>query len=214
MVYAQAQQDLFVIMINKKKCNGCYLEIGGGNAIEISNTYYLEKDFQWYGVIIDMNETYRREYEEFRPLAKYIISDARSVDYMSVLSELPKHIDYLQIDLEVYDRSTLDVLEKFDSFIFDIYKFGVVTFEHDIYRGDWFNTRQESRRIFEKHGYIRVFSDVQVFSGEKNQWYPFEDWYVHPDIIEQELICSLIQDPDNVQGIPCDDCTTILQRYL
>jgi FkbM family methyltransferase len=96
------------------------------------------------------------------------------------------NIDYLQIDLEVNNKSTLDVLNVFDSSIFDKYKFATVTFEHDIYTGDWFNTRNISREIFKKNGYILVFPDVIVYHG--NGYGPFEDWYVHPELVDMNFI--------------------------
>ena len=41
-----------------------------------------------------------------------------------------------------------------------------------------FNTRMASREIFSNKGYILVFSDV------RNGANAFEDWYVHPDLVD------------------------------
>lgn len=60
------------------------------------------------------------------------------------------------------------------------HRFAVITFEHDIYRGDHFHTRQKSRDIFEQHGYHRMFSDV----SDKAPMYEFEDWHVHPELVD------------------------------
>jgi hypothetical protein len=54
--------------------------------------------------------------------------------------------------------------------------------------GDHFNTREESRRIFESTGYVRVFSDV------KNKGFPYEDWYVHPELVDMEYIHKIQRD--------------------
>ena len=59
-------------------------------------------------------------------------------------------MDYLQIDLDVNNKSTLDTLMLLDQTVFDKYKFSTVTFENDIYTGDYFNTRELSREIFKK----------------------------------------------------------------
>ncbi len=61
-----------------------------------------------------------------------------------LLMDAPKNIDYLQIDLEVCNRSTLTTLELLDNTIFNEYKFATVTFEHYIYASDRFNTRLAS----------------------------------------------------------------------
>ena len=101
-------------------------------------------------------------------------------------NNFPTEIDYLQIDLDVNNSSTLNTLELLNNTVFDKYKFATVTFEHDIYTGNYFNTQQISRNIFAERGYILVFPDVSVFwEGEYKK---FEDWYVHPDLIDKELI--------------------------
>lgn len=68
----------------------------------------------------------------------------------------------------------------------DKYKFATVTFEHDIYRGDYFNTRNESRKLFKEKGYVLVFPDVK----DSNNM--FEDWYVHPSLVNMDRINKII----------------------
>lgn len=138
--------------------------------------------------MIERNNEFLPEYKKHRPSSIHIIEDATKIDYKKVLDEnnFPKVIDYLQIDLEVDNRSTLTTLELLDDTLFDNYTFAVVTFEHDIYRGDFFNTRIKSREIFKKRGYIPVFEDVElVGGGEINK---FEDWYIHPSCVDFEII--------------------------
>jgi hypothetical protein len=99
---------------------------------------------------------------------------------------MPLTFDYLQIDLETNNGSTIRTLQKLNIEIFDKYKFATVTFEHDIYRGNFYNTREISRKIFLDKGYILLFPDVKIFGeGFDN---PYEDWYVHPDLISSEII--------------------------
>ena len=95
-------------------------------------------------------------------------------------------MDYLQIDLDVNNRSTLDTLELLDRTVFDKTQFATVTFEHDIYTGNYFDTRNKSREIFTKRGYQLVFPDVSVFFNGANR--VFEDWYVHPDLVDMEYV--------------------------
>ena len=84
----------------------------------------------------------------------HVINDATKINYkeLFIKNDVPKNIDYLQIDLDVDNRSTLTTLEKFNDEVFDNYKFATVTFEHDIYTGNYFNTREESRKNFYKSG--------------------------------------------------------------
>ena len=95
------------------------------------------------------------------------------------------NLDYLQIDLDATNGSSLEALKLMDSTIFDTYKFATVTFEHDIWQGDCFDTRNVSRTIFDKRGYVRVFQDVT------NEGNPYEDWYVHPSLVNTRYIEEL-----------------------
>jgi hypothetical protein len=185
---SQALQDLFVISILKNKKNGYFLEIGANHPITGNNTYILEKEYGWKGLMIEYDSSFEQLYKDLRPNSIYRISDARLVDYRGILdtNAFPCNIDYLQIDLDVNNKSTLDTLLLLDNTCFDKYKFATITFEHDIYTGNYFNTREISREIFKKRGYELVFPDVAVFFG--GRYCPFEDWYVHPDLVDMDYV--------------------------
>jgi hypothetical protein len=180
----QAAQDYFVLACLKGKKNGTFLEIGSNDPVEINNTYFLERDHGWRGIMVEYMSFYLRYYQQFRPNSHWVIDDAQKVNYRKEIADagLPSDIDYLQIDLEVNNESTLNTLKALDADVMNTHRFAVVTFEHDIYTGDHFNTRAESRAIFERRGYVRVFSDVS------NDGNPYEDWYVHPDLVDMEYI--------------------------
>lgn len=187
---SQIGQDKFVLNILKQKRNGVFLEIGAGDAIAISNTYTLEKFYDWTGIMVEYEEQHLESYKKHRPNSMHIIQDATTVDYRSVLdaNKMPVNMDYLQIDLHVDTRSTLTALEILDRDVFDKYKFATVTFEHDIYTGNHFDTRETSRRIFRKRGYIPVFKDICGYTS----YIVFEDWYVHPDLVDMNYVNDLI----------------------
>lgn len=184
MFNSQASQDKFILSVLNNKKNGFFLEIGSNHPKYINNTYILEKEYDWKGIMVEYDSKWLDTYISERQNSYYIMNDATKIDYIKELQSYnaPKHIDYLQIDLEVNNRSTLTTLEILDKTVFNEYKFAVVTFEHDIYNGNFYDTRNSSRNIFDKNGYIRVFGDV------KNNNLPFEDWYVHPDIVDINFI--------------------------
>lgn len=190
MFFGQANQDKFVLNILKEKKNGYFLEIGSNHPININNSYLLETKYDWKGIMVEYDSSYLSLYKEHRPSSIHIINDARNIDYKSVFetNNMPVALDYLQIDLEANNGSTIQTLEKLDKDIFDTYKFAVVTFEHDIYHTNYANTRLASRDIFRKHGYICVFEDIN------NQGVnPYEDWYVHPDLVDMTYVNTLIE---------------------
>lgn len=197
MGYSQANQDTLAVLLTNHKKNGWYIEIGSNNPIECNNTYLMESQYQWKGILVEWDKQFLPMYQAYRPLAFPYIGDAAQFNYEDLLKKhgFPSEIDYLQIDLDADNRSTLTTLELFDKTVFDKYTFGVVTFEHDIYRGNFFNTQEESRKIFEKNGYKRIFSNVTVFY--ENMWCAFEDWYAHPKIVDEDLIHKIINHPEN-----------------
>jgi hypothetical protein len=185
---SQALQDLFVIHILKNKEGGTFVEIGSNHPIIGNNSCMLEKEYNWRGLMIEYDPSYEQLYKELRPNSIYRIGDARFIDFRGILdtNAFPSNIDYLQIDLDADNKSTLDTLVLLDNTCFDKYKFATVTFEHDIYRGDYFNTRELSREIFKKRGYELVFPDVTLFF--EGRYCPFEDWYVHPDLVDMDYV--------------------------
>jgi len=177
----QSLQDFFVLKLLNFKRNGYFLEIGSNHPININNSFVLEKEYNWNGLMVEYDPVHEASYKEHRK-CNYIIQDATKVDYCTLLADFPKNMDYLQIDLEVSNFSTLKTLMVLEETVMKDYTFSVVTFEHDIYTGDFYDTRNTSRLIFERNGYIRVFSDV------KNQGFPYEDWYVHSSYPDMTFI--------------------------
>jgi len=201
---SQASQDLFYLKSLNYKHDGRFLEIGSNHPINGNNTYLAETKYNWKGIMVEYDTGFAPLYTLHRPNSIHILNDAQKVDYRQLLDDnnFPVHMDYLQIDLDVENRSTLNVLELLDRTVFDKYTFATVTFEHDIYRGNFFDTREASRKIFADRGYILAFSDVSLYLGhdvlvqtmlhEEVSEKPgardggkksFEDWYIHPSLL-------------------------------
>ena len=225
---SQAFQDKFVLNVLKFKTDGRFLELGANDPVNISNTVLLEKKYNWKGIMVEYDTKFRDQYAKHRSSSHHVIQDATTVDYKSILEQLnyPSNMDYLQIDLEPGNGSTLKSLKLLDRTVFDSYKFATVTFEHDIYNRSktFVDTRDESRKIFENRGYIRVFSDInndgwlnnasnkeKLKNGEVIQFTsyigesPFEDWYVHPDLVDMDYVTALI-DKNKDKYIPNPTC--------
>jgi hypothetical protein len=181
--YSQSYQDQFVLKMTNYKYNGRFLEIGSNHPFNCNNTYLLRHLYDWKGIMVEYDKSFESLYKNDSKKPLYIIDDARNINYKKILDtyRFPECIDYLQIDLDVDNRSTLDTLELLDNTVFDKYTFATVTFEHDIYRGNYFDTREKSRKIFKNRGYILIFPDVSTFyEGRDCQ---FEDWYIHPSLV-------------------------------
>ena len=208
-----AGQDKFVLNINKFKKDGYFLEFGSQEPISANNTYLLESEYGWKGLMFEWEEKYAPKYEKHRGEdTTYIIGDAVEHDYSELFTklEVPEVIDYLQIDLEPGMLTPLTLLQKLNEQVMDNHKFATITFEHDIYCGeqnskhnvggewngwrpydynDFHRVRDESRKILEERGYVRVFSDV---NDNDNYNLPFEDWWVHPDLVDMDYVNEVI----------------------
>lgn len=184
----QALQDKFVCEILKHKKNGFFLEIGSNHPININNTYALEKQLNWKGIMCEYQDKFLNDYKIHRPNSIHVIGDATKVNYLELFlqNNVPINIDYLQIDLDAHNGSSLHVLEKLNNDVLDKYKFATITFEHDIYHTNAHDIRKKSREIFKQRGYIFVFQDI----AGSNQ--PYEDWYVHPDLVDMEHVKYII----------------------
>jgi hypothetical protein len=198
MFNGQAEQDKFVLTMLKHKQNGFFLELGSQHPITNNNSYILEKTYGWHGIMVEYDVNYLPLYKTHRSNSVHVIHDAQTLNYRSLFKEnnVPQYVDYLQIDLDVDNDSTLNTLIKIDDELLADYKFATITFEHDIYSSEnssdiWAITRQKSREIFAARGYTLVFPDVRLPS---NTYYrgkecgAFEDWYVHQDLVDVELI--------------------------
>ena len=129
----QAEQDKFIVNILNNKKNGYFIEIGSNHPVNINNTYLLEKYYDWKGIMIEYSNKLLNEYKILRQNSIHIINDATKINYHDLFKKnnVPVNIDYLQIDLEPTNGSTLKTLEKINNEVMDNYKFAIITFEHD-----------------------------------------------------------------------------------
>ena len=52
---SQLRQDLFVLFVTNFKQDGYFIEAGASNGVTFSNTFTLEKNFNWKGILIEPN---------------------------------------------------------------------------------------------------------------------------------------------------------------
>ena len=127
----QLLQDAFVQWILQEKQKGFFVEIGTGDGIFLSNSYALEKEFGWCGILAEPNKNFQKEIKKNRPdsiLAPYAITDksGKKLMFMDTYDapELSTLKNYAHQDL--HDRSTFneyevetmtlnDLLSKYDA---------------------------------------------------------------------------------------------------
>jgi FkbM family methyltransferase len=81
--HSQIRQDLFVLHVLNFKKNGFFVEFGATNGFDLNNTYLLEKDFAWNGILAEPGRVWRNELRKNRPNAiieeRLIWKDSNSV---------------------------------------------------------------------------------------------------------------------------------------
>lgn len=179
MTHSITQQESFILNVLNKKRNGYYVELGAYHSSDGSNTYTLEKEYDWKGVSFEIKEEWRKEFQDNR--SNPCMGDALDFNYISYFEEndFPKQIDYLQIDIDGgYDWNGRPVGNHYTSLHgllsvpLNSYRFTIITFEHDA-NMYWRNIamRDVQREILDSLGYSIV---VRTES---------EDWWVDPNII-------------------------------
>jgi FkbM family methyltransferase len=66
---SQLRQDLFVLSETEKKREGYFVEFGATNGIDLSNTYLLETEFSWTGILAEPARVWHKKLRANRPNA-------------------------------------------------------------------------------------------------------------------------------------------------
>lgn len=178
MQYSQAGQDKFVLDMLNYKNNGVYVEIGAWHSSDISNTYLLEKDYGWTGVSFEIVQERVDEFNLNR-INKCYAADATVFDYEALFDELnlPKRIDYLQVDIEPAKNSLYALM----ALPLKKYRFSTITFEHDLYIDpNNAKVKRKQKEILSGLGYVLYKENVR----ETYTNGPFEDWWIDPKAVK------------------------------
>lgn len=153
MFQSQIGQDRFVCEMLNNKRDGTFLDVGCHDFINISNTYYLEKELNWKGIAIDFADHYRGGWVNNRTNSIFVCADATKLDYGKLLTDnnFELEIDYLSLDLEPPEITLKALYQIFKSDL----KFKVITFETDNYSVDITkqHTQEASRNFLKERGY-------------------------------------------------------------
>lgn len=152
--YSQLKQDLWVLNKLNQKKGGKFIEVGANDGIHLSNTYLLEKNFGWTGVLVECDPDILYNLHQNRPdsiiINKACYSESNlTLSFMSdndstmsglnssgntsvqsiSLNDICDHvneIDYISLDIEGYELNALS------TFNFDKYNVKCWTIEHNL----------------------------------------------------------------------------------
>lgn len=194
--HSQAGQDWFALYCNNFNNRGYFVDLGCNTFRDGNNTFLLETEFNWRGILVDYVPALVQECNENRSNPA-IRADLTTRSVTSILDEYdaPHLLSYVSLDLDG-EESRIICLKNIDP---EKYKMRCLTFETDAYTfGD--NMRNQARDYLSNLGYELICGDVH-YTGLR-----FEDWYVLPELVDMELMKKL----------KCDglEYTEILQRMI
>ena len=174
----------FVLDINRHKRDGYYVELGSADPIEGNNTYELEKEYGWKGVSFDLDEGQSKKFNEVRANPS-LMEDATKFDYRKYFEEnnFPLRIDYLQVDIDSgYLPNGRPMGNPAQSLLglialpLNVYRFNVITFEHDASNYYKLNSvRDAPREILDSPGYSLV------------KRFHYEDWRIDSEVMDFQV---------------------------
>jgi FkbM family methyltransferase len=135
MSYSQIGQDLQVLKMYNNKKNGFFIEIGASDGIELSNTYLLEKLYNWKGICVEpIPKRFEQlcknrpnslcyDYAVYNKSNTHVIFDiANNYDLLSGISaNIDRHIDSVNANKTQIIINTIsfnDLLEKSNAPLF------------------------------------------------------------------------------------------------
>eukprot|EP00122_Pirum_gemmata_P007401 Pgem_evm1s6793 len=88
--YSQIEQDsYFVQQISKYQPNGTFVEIGGYDGVTGSNTYYMEKNLNWTGLVVEPNPEAYKKCVQSRPRSVVIDKAIYEYDHSEIEFRIP-----------------------------------------------------------------------------------------------------------------------------
>ena len=181
----EALQDSFVLSVLNGKESGFYLEIGSSYPQIGSNTYLLETRYKWNGLSVDNDVLLVDEFKSHRR-NEVILGDATKLDYETELKSrsFPSQIDYLQLDID----PPINTLLALKQLPLSVYRFSVITFEHDLYANkENLDIKKDAAQILKENGYVCVVNNLQTVPNVENcdgGWKPFEDWWIDGNLLQ------------------------------
>jgi len=201
MTYSQIEQDLWVIKTTNYKKNGYFLDIGAYDGIHFSNSYLLETEHDWTGLLVEANPNNFELLKNNRPNSQNVmvavsdycgfikINDI-SMSIKIVLENTNKSYNiesttfqelFIKYNVpQIIDYMSLDI-EGYESkalskFPFDKYVCNLITVEHNMYLTGSKN-KYDIQNILLNNNYYIVKENIEHNNN------PFEDWYAHKSFI-------------------------------
>ena len=88
-LYSQDDEETLIRAFFDDRRNGVFLDVGAGDPVKNSTTYYLEKHLGWHGIAVDALAEYAADYARWRPATRFFsyFVGGRSGEYTRFLCQ-------------------------------------------------------------------------------------------------------------------------------
>ena len=204
--YAQSFQDLLVLYFLKSKKNGYFVEFGATNGVHLSNTYLLEKEYRWKGILAEPARCWHKALASSRrgPIDTRCLWDqsgqilefleAKSAEF-STISEFRDRGIYGTVlsDADHYPVETVSLNDLLEAHaaprVIDFMSVDTEGSEYRILRAFDFS-KHDIRIMTVEHNYcdpdredIRVLLAVNGFTRVFTELSKWDDWYVQNSVL-------------------------------
>jgi len=199
---AQLSQDLFVLATLGLRQGGFFVEFGATDGVSLSNTYLLEKQFGWRGILAEPGKVWHSELRRNRTAlidTRCVWSESGAVLQFVEAGEISTVSTFERFDQHKRDRKTgvnyevisvslTDLLDQNDApdvidylsvdtegsefLILSKYDFSRRQIKVITCEHNFTKNRENLHDLLTRNGFRRVFADV---SG-------WDDWYIHESV--------------------------------
>ena len=202
---SQVFQDLFVLFVLNSKKNGYFVEFGATNGVDLSNTFLLEKNFNWTGILAEPAKSWHPFLKQnrtahidtrcvWRESGKNLTFNEVENRELSTIHEFSNsdHYEELRKKSTLYDVETIslnDLLEYYNAPL-QIDYMSVDTEGTELPILEKFDFKKYQVSIFTiEHNFTINRESIQQLMSSNNYKRVFEnisrwdDWYIHNSIL-------------------------------
>jgi FkbM family methyltransferase len=199
---SQLGQDVFALWASDMKQQGFFVEFGAGDGVNLSNSYLLEKEFGWSGILAEPLPEYHEKLALNRTAALETSCvwhtsgetlDFVSVGYLSTVADFAESDMHAQsrADRPVFSVKTISLLDLLDSYqaptLIDFLSIDTEGSEYAILSAFPFGEKYTIKAIACEHNYSHHRLDVARLLASKGYTQvgagisEHDDWFVLND---------------------------------
>ena len=204
---SQAGQDKWVSKFFDNHENRFFVEVGGYDGITFSNTYHLEKDLKWKGIIVEGSQLLFPKITKIRDcicVNSAIYKEDTTVQFSTGTHPINKWDGKIRtsgketvraitmktlfeecIAPKIIDYISMDIegaeYDALTKFPFDTHVAILWTIEHNLYIKNDPTLKNNIKKIMLANNYVLAAENVSPVNPTKRPDIPFEDWYIHKD---------------------------------